>query len=70
YQNKEVIIPFTISGTEAIPPGDYVITYIITDNNSGNTFDIVKEVTIASTNSGSADGSNDANNGVLRVSIS
>jgi hypothetical protein len=47
YQNKEVIIPFTISGTEAIPPGEYAITYSITDNNSGNTFDIVKDVTIA-----------------------
>ncbi len=51
YQNKEVIIPFTISGTEAIPAGDYVITYSITDNNSGNTFDIVKEVTLAPNNS-------------------
>ncbi len=47
YQNKEVFIPFTISQTTPFPVGDYVITYTIHDSNSGNSFDIVKEITIS-----------------------
>ena len=46
-QNKELFIPFTISQQSSFPPGDYVITYTITDKNSGKNFDIVKNVTIA-----------------------
>ncbi len=46
-QNKELFIPFTISQSSPFPPGDYVITYTITDKNSGKNFDIVKNVTIA-----------------------
>lgn len=47
HQNKEVFIPFTISQTSPFPAGDYVITYTIHDSNSGNSFDIVKEITIS-----------------------
>jgi hypothetical protein len=45
-QNKEVIVPFTITQSTPFPPGDYIITYIITDKNSGKSFDVVKNVTI------------------------
>ena len=47
HQNKEVFIPFTISQTSPFPAGNYVITYTIHDSNSGNSFDVVKEITIA-----------------------
>lgn len=47
YQNEEVFIPFTISQTNPFPPGNYIITYTIHDNNSGNSFDIAKEIAIS-----------------------
>lgn len=47
HQNKEVFIPFTISQTSPFPTDDYVITYTIHDSNSGNSFDIIKEITIS-----------------------
>lgn len=47
HQNKEVFIPFTITQTNPFPQGNYIITYTIHDNNSGNSFDIVKEITIS-----------------------
>ncbi len=47
HQNKEVFIPFTITQTTPFPPGSYIITYTIHDTNSGNSFDIVKEVIIS-----------------------
>ena len=46
-QNKEVFIPFTITQTIPFPPGNYIITYTIHDNNSRNSFDIVKEIIIS-----------------------
>lgn len=46
-QNKEVFIPFTITQTIPFPPGNYIITYTIYDNNSRNSFDIVKEIIIS-----------------------
>lgn len=49
HQNKELFIPFTITQTTPFPPGEYVVIYTITDENSGNSFDIVKEITIAET---------------------
>jgi hypothetical protein len=48
-QNKEVFIPFTITQTSPFPVGTYVITYTIHDENSGKSFDIVKEVVISDT---------------------
>ncbi len=47
HQNEEVFIPFTISQTSPFPAGDYVIAYTIHDSNSGNNFDIIKEITIS-----------------------
>jgi len=49
HQNKEVFIPFTISQTTPFPEDNYVITYTIHDTNSGNSFDIVKEIVISDT---------------------
>jgi hypothetical protein len=45
-QNKEISFDFSIDQTEPFPPGDYVITYSITDENSGKSFDIRKDVTV------------------------
>ena len=47
YQEKKVFIPFTITQTTPFPPGNYVITYTIHDDNSGKSFDITKEVVIS-----------------------
>jgi len=47
HQNEEVFIPFTISQTSPFPPGNYIITYTITDENSGNSFDITRDITIS-----------------------
>ncbi|MGD9535171.1 MAG: hypothetical protein AB7V56_15555 [Candidatus Nitrosocosmicus sp.] len=46
HQNKEIFIPFTITQTSPFPPGNYIITYTIHDENSGNTFTIDKEIVI------------------------
>ncbi|HET6589482.1 MAG TPA: hypothetical protein VFG45_04890 [Candidatus Nitrosocosmicus sp.] len=46
HQNKEIFIPFTITQTSPFPPGNYIITYTIHDENSGNSFTIDKEIVI------------------------
>lgn len=46
YQEKKVFIPFIITQEEPFPPGKYIITYTIHDDNSGKSFDIVKEFVI------------------------
>ncbi len=46
HQNKELILDISIDQSSPFPPGDYVITYRVTDNNSGKSFDIPKDVTI------------------------
>jgi len=46
-QNKEVFIPFTVTQSVPFPTGDYGIIYVITDENSGNSFEITKNITIA-----------------------
>lgn len=46
HQNKEIFIPFTITQSNPIPPGNYIITYTIHDKNSGNSFKIDKEIVI------------------------
>lgn len=51
YKNSEIYIPFTITQSSPFPPGDYTIKYTIIDRNSGNTFDIVKNITISNANS-------------------
>jgi hypothetical protein len=45
-QNKELILDISIEQSSPFPPGDYVITYRITDKNSGKSFDITKDVTV------------------------
>lgn len=45
-QNKEVFIPFTVTQSVPFPAGDYVIIYKITDENSGKTFELNKNITI------------------------
>jgi hypothetical protein len=46
HQNKELNLDISIDQSSPFPPGDYVITYRITDENSGNSFDITKDVTV------------------------
>jgi hypothetical protein len=46
HQNKELILSVSIDQSSPFPPGDYVITYRVTDENSGKSFDIPKDVTI------------------------
>lgn len=46
HQNKEIFIPFTITQTNPFPLGNYVITYTIHDKNSGNSFNVDKEIVI------------------------
>ena len=47
HKNKELFIPFTITQSSPFPAGNYVITYIVHDKNSGASFDIVKNITIS-----------------------
>jgi hypothetical protein len=44
--NKEVFIPFTVTQSVPFPTGDYVIIYDITDENSGKSFELNKNITI------------------------
>lgn len=46
HKNKEVFIPFTITQSSPFPPGEYSIKYSIMDENSGNVFEINKNITI------------------------
>jgi hypothetical protein len=46
HQNKELNLDISIDQTSPFPPGDYIITYTVTDENSGESFDIRKDVTI------------------------
>jgi hypothetical protein len=46
YKNKEVFIPFTITQSSPFPPGEYSIKYSIMDENSGNVFELDKNITI------------------------
>ena len=46
HQNKELILDISIDQSSPFPPGDYVITYRITDKNSGKSFDITKDVSV------------------------
>ena len=41
HQNKEVFIPSTITQTTPFPPGNYIITYTIHDDNSGKSFEVM-----------------------------
>jgi hypothetical protein len=62
YKNKEVILPFTLSQSSPFPPGDYIIKYTISDSNSGNSFDIVKNIVISDQSGGGQHPSTTNNN--------
>lgn len=47
HQNKEMHAEFSTTGTETLEPGDYTVKWTVTDENSGKTFDIVKDFTIS-----------------------
>jgi hypothetical protein len=47
HQNKELHAEFSTTGTETLEPGDYTVKWTVTDENSGETFDIVKDFTIS-----------------------
>jgi hypothetical protein len=49
HQNKELHGELSTTGTETLEPGDYTVKWTITDENSGKTFDIVKDFTISKT---------------------
>jgi hypothetical protein len=51
HQNKELNLDISIDQSSPFPPGDYVITYTITDKNSGKSFDITKDATVQQENS-------------------
>jgi hypothetical protein len=46
-KNTEVFLSVTLSQSEPFPKGDYTIKYIITDSASAESFEIVKEISIA-----------------------
>jgi hypothetical protein len=46
HQNKELNLDISIDQSSPFPPGDYIITYRITDENSGKSFDIRKDVAV------------------------
>lgn len=48
HQNKELMLQVSIDQTSPFPPGDYVLRYTFTDENSGKSFDIRKDVTVQS----------------------
>ena len=62
YKNKEIFIPFTLTQSSPFPSGDYTIKYTITDINSGNSFDIVKNLTISDQNNSSLVNNSSDNN--------
>jgi hypothetical protein len=46
HQNKELMLQMSIDQTSPFPPGDYVLRYTFTDENSAESFDIQKDVTV------------------------
>jgi hypothetical protein len=46
-KNTELFLLVSLTQSEPFPKGDYKITYIVKDEPSGKTFDIVKEISIA-----------------------
>lgn len=47
HQNKELMLQMSLDQTSPFPPGNYTIAYTFTDENSGNSFDILKNVTVS-----------------------
>lgn len=46
-KNTEVFLLLSLSQSQPFPKGEYEITYVVKDNPSGKTFDIVKNIKIA-----------------------
>jgi hypothetical protein len=46
HQNKELYFDLSLTGTDNLEPGDYIVRWTVTDENSGQTFDIVKDLTL------------------------
>lgn len=47
YQNKELNLDLSVEQQSPFPPGDYVIKYVVTDDNSGESFEITKNIAIS-----------------------
>jgi hypothetical protein len=47
HQDKELYFDLSLTGTDTLEPGDYIVKWILTDENSGQTFDIEKEFTLS-----------------------
>lgn len=47
HKNTEAFLVLTLTPSQGVPEGDYVITYIVKDNNSGKVFDITKNIRLA-----------------------
>ncbi len=47
HQNKELYLKLSVDQQSPFPPGDYVIKYVVTDDTSGENFEIIKDVTIS-----------------------
>jgi plastocyanin len=58
HQNKELILQMSVDQTSPFPPGDYILRYTFTDENSGKSFDIRKDVTVRHEEEGSGGGNN------------
>lgn len=46
-RNTETFLVLTVTPSQEVPEGDYVITYIVKDKNTGKVFDIVKNIKLA-----------------------
>jgi hypothetical protein len=47
HQNKEVFLLLTLDQESPFPTGDYLIKYVVRDDISGDSFEIVKDVVIS-----------------------
>ena len=46
HQNKEIELDLSLTGTETLDPGDYMLKWIVTDQSTGKNFEIEKGITI------------------------
>ena len=47
HKNTEAFLVLTVTPSQGVPEGDYVITYIVKDKNTGKVFDIVKNIKLS-----------------------
>ena len=48
-QNTELFLELSLTQASPFPEGDYLITYVVTDEVSGESFELEKQITIAKT---------------------